>query len=53
MLSMIMLLPRETISASKPDASAPAKHPASATRHATLLIGRISVQRCVKIVHTG
>ncbi len=52
MLSIIMLLPRETISASMPDANAPAKQPANATRQATLPIG-ISVQKYVKIVQIG
>src|SRR5580704_15621466 len=44
MPSINMLLPRETISASKPQPIAAAKDSPTSTRHATLPKGKISVQ---------
>src|ERR1039458_10341613 len=44
MPSINMLLPRETISASRPQPIAAAKDSPTSTRHATLPIGRIAVQ---------
>ncbi|MNC91817.1 hypothetical protein D3C83_81400 [compost metagenome] len=52
MPSIIMLLPRDTSSASNPQLNAPANALPSATRHAMLLTG-INVHSQVYNVHTG